>query len=268
MAMGQYPGQDVQTRIREIEEVAADAVPAAVAERLGGWRLRFNHGVKRRPNSVLANLDDGTLGAATKIGRAEAIYASHGLRARFQLSPASVPGELDALLADRGYRRVPESVCVQVAALDALADPLRNKAATASAPGLALFSEPSETWLELLCETEKLTGTQAAALREMLDKLPGEAVFALARDRAGRPAAVGVGVSHGGLLGLFNIATHPRARRQGLATAVVTGLGSWGRERSLISAYLQVSEGNAGALAVYQKLGFRTLYHYFYREQP
>lgn len=255
-------GQDTQARICEIEEVAADAVPAAVVERLGGWRLRFNHGVKRRPNSVLANADDGTLDAATKIGRAEAFYASHGLRARFQLSPTSVPGGLDALLADRGYLRVPESVCVQVATLDAVPE------AVTSAPGLALLSQPSEAWLELLCETENLAGAQEAALREMLDKLPGEAVFALARDGAGRPAATGVGVSHGGLLGLFNIATHPQARRQGLASAVVTSLCNWGRGRSLTSAYLQVSEGNSGAQTVYQKLGFRTLYHYFYREQP
>lgn len=257
-------GQDIRARIREIEEVAADAVPAAVVETLGGWRLRFNHGVKRRPNSVLANLDDGTLDVETKIGRAEAFYASHGLRARFQLSPASMPEALDALLADRGYLRVPESVCVQVAALDALPNSLATKAAT----GLALLSQPSEAWLELLCETEGLTGVQAAALREMLDKLPGEGMFALARDRAGRPAATGVGVAHGGLLGLFNIATHPQARRQGLASAVVAGLCSWGRERNLTRAYLQVSAGNTGAQTVYQKLGFRTLYEYFYREQP
>jgi ribosomal protein S18 acetylase RimI-like enzyme len=261
--MGQYPGQGAQTRIREIEEVAADAVPAAVVERLGGWRLRFNHGVKRRPNSVLANRDDDTLDTETKIGRAEAFYAAHGLRARFQLSPASVPGALDALLAGRGYLRVPESVCVQVAALGALPNTV-----SASATGLALLSQPSEAWLELLCETEGLTGAQEAALREMLGKLPGEAVFAFARDRAGRPAAAGVGVAHGGLLGLFNIATHPRARRQGLASAVVTSLCSWGRERGLTRAYLQVSEGNTGAQTVYQKLGFRTLYEYFYREQP
>ncbi len=255
-------GQDIQARIREIEEVAADAVPAAVVETLGGWRLRFNHGVKRRPNSVLANADDGAMDAETKIARAEAFYASHGLRARFQLSSASIPGVLDALLADRGYLRVPESVCVQVATLDTVSE------AATSAPGLTLLPQPSKAWLELLCETEHLTGVQAAALREMLDKLPGEAVFALARDREGRPAATGVGVSHGGLLGIFNIATHPRARRQRLATAVVAGLCGWGRERNLIRAYLQVSEGNTGAQTVYQKLGFRTLYEYFYREQP
>ncbi len=245
-------------RIREIEEVAADAVPAAVVERLGGWRLRFNHGVKRRPNSVLANAEDD-LGVETKLAHAEAFYASHGLRARFQLSPASVPEDLDARLAARGYARVAESVCVQVAPLKDVPPPVF---------GLTLLTKPTEAWLDLYCEVEGLTGIQAVALRDMLGNLPGEAVFALAADREGRPAATGVGVSHGGLLGLFNIATHPAARRQGMGSAVVAGLCRWGQERSLSQGYLQVSAGNTGAQRVYARLGFETLYHYGYREQP
>lgn len=246
------------TRIRGIEEAAADAVPAAVVEHLGGWRLRFNHGVKRRPNSVLANVDDGTLDIETKLAQVETFYAERGLRGRFQLSPASVPDDLDARLAERGYVRAAESVCVRVA-------PLKNVALPA--PELTLLEKPTEAWLALYCEVEGLTGVKALVFRDMLAKL-GEATFALAVGHAGRPAAVGVGVAHGGLLGLFNIATHPAARRQGLGSAVVTGLRSWGRERGLGYGYLQVAEGNAGAQRVYERLGFRTLYRYHYREQP
>ncbi len=84
----------------------------------------------------------------------------------------------------------------------------------------------------------------------------------------GRPAATGVGVAHGGRLGVFNVATHPDARRQGLASRVVGAICGWGRDRGLGEAYLQVSSGNKGALAVYERLGFRTLYEYFYLEQP
>ncbi len=247
--------------IRKIENVAADAVPAAVAEVLGGWRLRFNHGVKRRPNSVLANSDDGSLEIGAKIARAEAFYAFYGLKARFQLSPASQPEGLDALLAARGYVRVPEAVCVQVRSL-----PL-GAGLPPSPVKVVLSKKPAEALLELYCETEQLAGIQAKAFKEMLGKLPGETVFALAH-LGGRPAATGVGVAHGGLLGLFNIATHPSARRRGLGRAVVAALLAWGRARGLASAYLQVAENNTGAQAVYERLGFSTLYHYHYREAP
>lgn len=244
--------------IRAIEEVAADAVPAAVVERLDGWRLRFNFGVKRRPNSVLANADGGEMGLTAKLERAEAFYAAHGLKARFQLCPASVPAGLDAVLEARGYARAPEAVCVQVADLKDIRFP---------AVGPVLLEQPTQTFLDLYCDIEGLTGVKAEAFRDMLTKLPGEAVFALAHDVEDRPAAVGVGVAHGGRLGLFNIATHPDARRQGLASAVVGELCRWGKRKGLSEAYLQVAMGNLGARAVYERLGFRTLYEYFYLEQ-
>jgi len=254
---------NVRERIRLIEEVAADAVPAAMVETLDGWRLRFNHGVKRRPNSVLANADGGAEDIEAKIGRAEAFYAAHGLRARFQLSPVSVPVTLDAVLAARGYLKPAESVCVQVAPLGEM-----DETPWSAARDVSLLERPTETWLGLYNEVEGLTGVQATALHDMLGKLPGAPVFALAHDRAGRPAATGVGVVHGGLLGMFNVATHPRARRQGLATALTAELCAWGSRRGAGSAYLQVAANNAPAHNVYGRLGFRTLYSYFYREQP
>ncbi len=247
------------TLIREIEEAAADAVPAAVVERLGGWRLRFNHGVKRRPNSVLASADDGTLPLEERLGRVETFYQSHGMAARFQLSPASRPGNLDAFLEVKGYSLVPEPVCVQIVEL-AQVPHTQNSVVT-------LLTEPTTAWLALYSVIEGLGGVQLEAFSEMLDKLPGEAIFALASDREGSPAATGVGVAHKGWLGLFNIATHTQARRQGLGSAVVTALCAWGREQGLRNAYLQVAGNNTDAQALYERLGFKTLYHYHYCEQ-
>ena len=246
-------------RIRHIEAVAADAVPAAVTEYLDGWRLRFNYGVKRRPNSVLA-AECGVLNLETKVTHAEAFYAAHGLKARFQLSPASLPEGLDAFLTARGYGRVPEAVSVQVASLEvsAWAHPEAE---------VKLLESPSETFLNLYCDTEGLSGRRAAAFTEMLSRLPGKAAFALVYFE-GRPAATGVGVVHGRMLGLFNIATASSARRQGLASAAVTALLEWAHTQSAETAYLQVSEHNTGAQAVYERFGFRTLYPYYYLEAP
>ena len=246
--------------IRNLEEVAADAVPAAVAEKLDGWRLRFNFGVKRRPNSVLA-ADVGALDLATKVARAEAFYAAHGLKARFQLSPASLPEGLDAFLTARGYRRVPETVSVQVMALE------RFEARAEPNVTLKVRYSPDETFLSLYCDTEGLSGRRAVVFREMLRRLPGRAAFALAFVED-VPVATGVGVAYGDMLGLFNIATAPSARRQGFASAVVAKLLSWGQAQGAASAYLQVSDNNTGAQAVYERFGFRTLYHYYYLEAP
>ena len=250
-------------RIRHTEEVAADAVPAAVTEYSDGWRLRFNYGVKRRPNSVLA-AESGTLSLEAKVAQAEAFYAAHGLKARFQLSPASLPRGLDAFLAARGYGRVPEAVSVQVASLDAAAEVYPKAPDQAM---VELLEHPDETFLNLYCTTEGLSGRRAAAFSEMLGKLPGRAAFALVYFE-GRPAATGVGVVHGGMLGLFNIATAPSARRRGLASTAVTALLRWAHVQNVKTAYLQVSERNTGAQVLYERLGFQTFYHYYYLEAP
>ncbi len=246
--------------IRQIEEVAADAVPPAVVEPLGGWRLRFNHGVKRRPNSVLANFDDGALTLGEKFDRVEAFYAKYGFGARYQLCPASQPEDLGARLLERGYIRVPESVSVRTLELAGHA--------TTVPDDLILSPAPSDTWLSLYCEIEGLHGEKRAAFSEMVARFPGTSCFALTHDQNGQAAGVGVGVLHGGLLGLFNIATHPSARRQGLAAKVVHGLCAWAADQGVARAYLQVAGENSGAQALYERLGFKTLYAYFYLEQP
>ncbi len=228
---------------------------------LDGWRLRFNYGVKRRPNSVLANVHTGTLAVADKVRRAEAFYASHGAQARFQLSPASSPQGLEALLEARGYLRAPDAVSVQTLELERFARLSLPKNVT-------LLTNPTPDWTQLYCRTEGLAGVRAEAFCSMLARLPGQSGFALALDREGRPAATALGVAHAGLLGIFNVATSPHARRQGLATEVTSALLSWGKALSLARAYLQVSERNSAAQALYARLGFCSLYRYGYLEAP
>ena len=43
------------------EELAANALPPAVVQVVDGWRLRYNFGVTRRANSVLASEHGGAL---------------------------------------------------------------------------------------------------------------------------------------------------------------------------------------------------------------
>ena len=57
-------------------------------------------------------------------------------------------------------------------------------------------------------------------------------------------------------------------RRQGLATAVMAGLGAWARERGGHSCVLQTAGGNAPALALYERLGFTEHHRYHYRSGP
>ncbi len=64
-------------------------------------------------------------------------------------------------------------------------------------------------------------------------------------------------------VGFRGIEVDPAHRRQGLAAAVMAALLEWGAERGATTAYLQVLGDNEPALALYERLGFRT--HHAYR---
>ena len=61
------------------------------------------------------------------------------------------------------------------------------------------------------------------------------------------------------------MATAPDWRGRGVASAIVDALLAHARSRRARTAFLQVDDDNAPALAVYRKFGFATLYRYHYR---
>jgi N-acetylglutamate synthase len=82
------------------------------------------------------------------------------------------------------------------------------------------------------------------------------------------PAATGLAAYSRDWLGLRAIEVSPDRRREGLGLAIVAALLEWGAQRGASTAYLQVLGGNAPALALYARLGFRTHHAYRYLAAP
>jgi ribosomal protein S18 acetylase RimI-like enzyme len=247
----------IRERIRLLEEIALASWPAAVVQPLDGWLLRFNDGVTRRANSVWPNGTGHGPPLPSKLAAVEAFYRERGLPPRYQISPASEPDDLDALLGERGYRRVAPTL-VQTTLLEGM---------TAEAdPGVVVCDGFDEDWFAAYCEAEHYSPHEVVGRGAILRRIVG-AGFALLRVD-GEPVAVGLGVRAGDWLGVFSMATRPPFRRRGAATAVLHALAHWGRGHGARQAYLQVMEDNRPALALYDRFGFRTLYCYHYRELP
>lgn len=240
-----------------IEELAANAVPCLVWQELDGWRARYAGGVTRRANSVLAARHGGRLALDEKIALAEAFYRRRGAVCRIQLCPASAPAGLDAALAERGYTTGPPTL-VQTGPLE----PMLVNATDQVVVGEAF----DEAWLAAYVAGEGETSpAKIAARREMLQRIGPPAGFAAA-SVDGRLAAVALGVVERGYLGIFSVATAPTHRGRGLAGAALGGLARWARGHGAERAYLQVYSPNAPAISLYARLGFGTLYEYWYRE--
>ena len=244
-----------------IETIAARAWPPLARQPLNGWTLRYSHGVTRRANSVLP-LGWGEDGDVLQsLARAEAYYREHGVAPRFQISPAARPVGLDQLLTDRGYRLTARTA-VQTASLASVAARL----APSGQWRVRIVESPDPAWLAVYADAEAASEPSLRVRQAIMAAIPDRGGYALVMDDAGHAAAVASAVVADGYLGIFNVATVPSYRRRGAALAVMHGLVTWGAAHGADDVYLQVMADNSPALALYERLGLLTRYHYHYRE--
>ncbi len=238
---------------RRIEEASLNAWPALHQMLLDGWVLRFARGFTKRANSVTP-LYPGSQPLEEKVRFCENLYARERLQSVFRLTTGvhgSDQASLDRCLDARGYR-LADSTLVLGASV----------APEAVSPRWSVLT--LNEWLNAYAA---LTGMPDKFMRlhgAILNSIRTECAHAVLRS-GDEVLACGLGVVERGLLGLFDIVTDPARRRQGCGEELVRGLLDWGRERGARFAYLQVTEGNAAAQALYRKLGFAERYRYWYR---
>ena len=75
----------------------------------------------------------------------------------------------------------------------------------------------------------------------------------------------GLGVVEDKFVGLFDIVIDPQYRNQGFGKLLVENILKWGKNKEADTAYLQVLADNASAIRLYEKVGFKEAYRYWYR---
>ncbi|MFE5539993.1 GNAT family N-acetyltransferase [Streptomyces sp. NPDC056492] len=234
----------------ELARVGARAWQPLESEPLGEWTLRAAAGFTRRANSVLP-LGAPGLPLDEALARVTAWYAERELPAYVQTATGAAGTQelLGAELERRGWVKE-VSAQVRIAALAPIADV--DTGATAS--GVRLSRVPDEEWLGMygrVKDPEAARRVLAAGPSVWFATLPGRAIGRLVVD--GRWA------------GFAAVEVDPEHRRAGLGTAVMAVLAGRALEEGASAAWLQVEADNAGALALYEGLGFAThhAYHHF-----
>ena len=240
----------------ELQRIAGRGWPGTETDRLGGWTLRAAKGFTNRANSVLPEGDPG-LPLDQALDRARGWYAGFGLPAVVQ---TDIEDPLDAELEARGW--APHaSALFQTAPLAPLVDD-----PAAAGAGVQLSREPGAGWL---ARYRRVTdpGLAATALAVLTGGPP--VWFATVPGADGEPpAAIGRCAVDGRWVGLAALEVAPEQRRRGLASAVTAALARAAADEGAELAYLQVEPDNTAAIALYERLGFRTHHRYHYRRQP
>lgn len=232
-----------------LEKIAARAWPAREEAHLGGWLLRAASGHTGRANSCWT-LETPDRPVDDAIQAVEDWYAARGLAPMFRTTDgATVPSDLGALLAARGYAQEMETL-VMLGPLTARAD-----------AQVSLSSASDAGFREVLFGVEHRGDGDAQERLEVLSRIPAPVAFAKL-EVEGRPAAVGVCAVEGEWAGLSAMRTLADARRQGLGRRVVGALHAFAAEAGARRAYLQVEAANDPAIALYRSLGFSPAYAY------
>ncbi|HEU4578067.1 MAG TPA: GNAT family N-acetyltransferase [Polyangiaceae bacterium] len=242
----------------ELERLVVDAWPAAETEELDGWLLRASGGPTNRGNSVATLAAGSALGLEERIARTEQWYRERGRTAVIQVGPAAAPEGLDAALEQRGYRRHGDSVT-------AIAAPQVVSEHTKSVLRASVESSPNPEWIGIVESSSRHASTHEV-LRGFLARLGARCRFVTAWVQE-QPAAIGLGITSPGRLGVYAMHTVPELRRRGAARAVLHALAGTALAEGQGELYLLVDAQNTGARSLYTHNGFRDVYHYHYRIQ-
>ncbi|UGX86278.1 GNAT family N-acetyltransferase [Phyllobacterium meliloti] len=244
-------------QIRQIEAVGFRAWPASSVHYDGSWAIRLtaNHPSKRL-NSVNP-LDPGdTDNMEERVAHAIQRFKAHGRPPVFRLSPLA-PKELDAYLEGLGWPRFDESF-IMVADLEKIdfSDAIDQ-----------LPLQDIDRFIDAAIEVHQDDPALKPGLFEVINAIvPARGLFVI--EEGSEPVSTAICVQDGALAGLFNIGTLADRRRKGHGRMIVKTAIKWAVQHGAKRGWLQVEADNAGAIALYEKLGFAEAYRYAYRRAP
>jgi GNAT superfamily N-acetyltransferase len=241
----------------DIERHAAQAWPAAITERAGGWLLRNTPGVRRRrSNSALPPPPERRPHAALEA--VEAFYVRRGLPVAIQVSPAEHHAELDGHLAARGYRHAAPTLV--------LTAPVGAVMTARHARTVNITEDPAPAWLDAFVELDGHDDSDRVG-KQVFKRITGHTGYA-SMTVDGQIAGMGLFVAAPGWAGVFCMATRPAHRRQGIAASIIAAGARWAALHGADRLYLQVEAENDPAKRLYARAGFVHSHGYHYRIAP
>ena len=240
--------------VRRLEEISNNAWPALQTMQYDGWILRFAGGVTKRSNSVNM-LYPSSLDPDEKISFCENICLAENVAPCFKITAIAQPPDIDARLAARGYA-IHSHISFQTMDISGVPAEISDDVhlETVLKPG----------WMDDFIRMNEFDPTRKSTYMAIMEQLHlPKCFFSLRHDRVA--TAVGLGVVENSFIGLFDIVVDKACRNAGLGFHIVDNILRWGRKNGAETAYLQVLTDNNAATRLYEKIGFKEAYQYWYR---
>lgn len=252
----EYKMQD--RHIRKIEELSMNAWPSYKIELFDKWLIRFSHQYTYRTNCV-EQIGESSIPIPEKVRYCEQIYSEYNTPCSFKISPV-VPNDFDEFLRDSGYdiRHVTNVMTMTLNGYKPVTD--NNSIVTIS-------DTITDDWITQLFTLNHTTNpVHLKIVPGMFKAIPKKTIVASVI-KNGKMAASGLGILDRDDLGIYAIYTSENFRRLGYAYAICNAIMERGISMGAGYSYLQVVKDNDSAVSLYQKLGFKYDYTYWFRSK-
>ncbi|MDD3172879.1 MAG: GNAT family N-acetyltransferase [Herbinix sp.] len=241
--------------IKTIEDLSLNAWPSHQMELYDGWILRFSHFYTHRTNSV-EQFGTSSLPWREKIPYCEAVYKRWGTPAIFKISPL-VSKDFDYILENRNYE-IQHTTNVMV---------LNLEEAVLDAPIHEVIVSQSihREWIDSLLALNGTTNVIHKEIVPMMYSAIAKDTICVSIQRQGVIIGTGLGILDRDYVGVYAIHIREDYRKKGLARSLCTCILKEGIKKGAKKAYLQVVDGNDTAFWLYQSLGFKNFYTYWFR---
>ncbi len=252
---GENEGKEKDYKIRRMEELGMNAWPALETRLYDGWILRFANGYTKRANSVNP-VYHSWLPLQDKIRFCERQYHARGLPVIFKLTGESHPQEIDDELENKGYARLDETA-VRVLEM--------KQYNVMKAEDIIIASSFTGAWFRGFLDCSGLNNAHQLTAQGILNSIRGETIW-VCKKADGKIVGCGFGVIEREYMGIYDIVVAEDYRGNGYGRDIMNGILGTGKKKGTITAYLSVFVGNTPAERLYNRLGFREIYRYWYRK--
>ncbi len=244
------------------EKLSFNTHPCLLEEAYDGWLLRFANGYTKRANSVSV-VGASTIALAEKVAYCEKTYKEQGLPAVFKIAPMAL--EADEYLAECGYSAVDKTNVMTVDLMcEGAPTGTGTKASDLSNVTVTIEDKFSEAWQYYYFTFNKVAPTSVPTAKKMQAKITNPVLCATVyADK--KAVACGLGVMEQGCVGLLDIVVKEEYRGCGFGKVLCKALLEKGKECGAATGYLQVVDSNEVAKKLYESLGFKDVYSYWYR---
>lgn len=240
--------------IRKYEEFSFAQWPSCKTLFIDSWVVRLSSGYTKRANCVNIIYGEGLCDFRQKIEQCESIFTKCNIKPTFKLTKIACPENIDSYLDNAGYT-FQDVTHVMIADIKSLS--VESK--------YDIYNNPDPFWVEQYKRIKKLDDGDTASFISIMSNSYGDIFHVALRNDENDVVAIGTGVVHGKYLGILNVQTEEEFRGRGFGRAIMNGILREGEKRGALYSYLQVFENNTHAVKLYNSLGFKTIYDYWYR---